>query len=336
VQIKLTLGGKMNKTVMIIVVIVVLLCMCCVVGGVGAYLVLPSVMGDQFSNITSALGTSGPEALSTAVPTLPSGKVPFPSSSASVSSKASSGASSASAAGGIGGLLGNAATKAKTAPKYRVQFSWIMGEMQNGKFQESPFIDMNGEVDNGKSHFNSKGGLLAMLGDAKTPIEIVDADSKTYMKGVTMFGLTDPKQWYITDSSTTSGFSDFAKPDEFSSFTGGTKDADFKKVRTESLDGQNCDVYVYDMKSAQNSAMSGFLGMGQSKNDFSAIDKADMTFWLCGDGFVHQWILDYQGHDTKDPTQKGSMKMSAHMWDFNNAAISVTVPKDAKPMPGSK
>jgi hypothetical protein len=332
-------GGKMNKTVMIIVAIVVLLCMCCVVGGVGAYLIFPSMIGDQFSSITSALGTSGPEALSTVVPTVSSsGKVTFPSSSAassSASSKASSGVSSAPGAGGIGGLFGSAATKAKTATKYRTQFTWLLGETTNGKYTETPFIDLSGEMDNGKSHLMSKGGLLAMLGgDANSQIEIISADGKTYMKGVKMFGITDPNTWYITDNSTTSGFSDFGKPDDFADFTGGAKEADIKKVRTESLDGQNCDVYLYDMKSAQNAAVIGALG--SSKSDFASVDKAEMNVWLCADGFVHKYTIDYQGHDTNNVNEKGALKMNGHMWDFNNPAITVTVPPNAKPMPGAK
>lgn len=340
----------MNKNVVWILVIVVLLCMCCAVGGVGAMFVVPQVLGDQYTNIINGLGVPVPGASlpSTTLPTSPAssaGKVQFPTSSSAssvapsgTSSKASSAVSSAapSGAGGIGGLLGSAANKAKTATKYRLQFTWVLGEMKSGKFQESPFIDMSGEMDNGKAHLTSKGGLLAMLGDANTPIEIIEADGKTYMKGVTMFGLTDPKAWYITDGSSTSGFADFSKPDEFSSFTGGTKDADFKKVRTEPMDGQSCDVYLYDMKSVQNAAILGMFGTAQDKNDFASVDKAEMTIWLCADGFVHQWTVDYQGHDAKDATQKGSVKMSGHMWDFNNPAITVTVPKDAKPMPGSK
>ena len=338
----------MNKTVMWVIVIVLLLCMCCVVGGVGTVLIAPRVLGDQYANIIDGLGVPIPGSSSTTLPTgstSSSGKVQFPTSSAapsavssSASSKASSAVSSAapSAAGGIGGLLGNAATKAKSATKYRMQFSWVLGEMKSGKFQETPFIDMSGVVDNGKSQLTSKGGLLAMLGDANSPIEIIEADGKTYMRGVTMFGLTDPKSWYITDNSSTSGFSDFSKPDEFTSFTSGTKDTDFKKVRTESVDGQSCDVYLYDMKSVQNAAIIGMLGSAQDKTDFASVDKAEMTVWLCGDGYVHQWMLDYQGHDSKDATQKGSLKMSAHMWDFNNPTISVTAPANAKPMPGSK
>jgi hypothetical protein len=172
-----------------------------------------------------------------------------------------------------------------------------------------------------------------LAADANSPVEFIAADSKTYMKGVSMFGTTDPKVWYITDDSSTSGFADFAKPDEYQSWVSGAKAGDIKKVRSETLDGQSCDVYLYDMKTVQNAGLGALLGMSQDKNDFSAIDKGEVDVWLCGDGYVHKFLLDYEGHDAKDATQKAALKMTWHAWDFNNASIAITAPKDAKPMP---
>jgi hypothetical protein len=230
----------------------------------------------------------------------------------------------------------NAIAKAKGATKYRVQFSWIFGGMDKGKYSEQPFMDFNGEIDGAKAHLTSKGGLLAMLSsDPNTAIELVEADSKTFMKGVSMFGMADPKLWYITDEKSSGGFADMAKPDEYNSWMSGSNAGDVKKTGTESLDGQSCDVYLSDVKSNQNAALLGLLGSAQDKTDFSAVDKGEMRFWLCPDGYVHKFLLDYQGHDAKDAAQKASLKMMWHAWDFNNPAIAVTVPKDAKPLPGN-
>ncbi len=240
-------------------------------------------------------------------------------------------AASKTTATSSGDPFADAMGKAKTATKFRVEFSWIFGGMEKGKYQETPFIDFTGEVDGQNSHMTSKGGILAMLAkDANTPVEIIEAGGTTYMKGVTMFGQADPKLWYITDDSTTSTFSDFAKPDEYKNWVSGAQSGDIKKVRTEKLDNQNCDVYVYDMKTLQNAALGGMLGFAGDKNAFSVIDKGETDFWLCGDGFVHKFLLDYEGHNSKDATQKGLFKMTWHAWDFNNAAITVTAPKDAK------
>ncbi|MDE3091119.1 MAG: hypothetical protein KGJ80_17225 [Chloroflexota bacterium] len=211
-----------------------------------------------------------PQTLETAVPP----DVTLPTVSAPGAKTVPTQPSSASTSGNP---FADALTKGKNATKYRVQFNWIFGGMQNGKYSEQPFFDFTGEVDGTNSHLVSKGGFLAMLGDDNSTIEIIDAGGKEYMKGISMFGMTDPKVWYIQkDSSTTSSFSDFTKPDYFSGFTGNNNTADYKKVGNESLDSQSCDVYLYDVKSLQNAALLGLLGSSQDKTDFSAIDKAEM------------------------------------------------------------
>jgi hypothetical protein len=315
-----------------------LLCVC--IGGV-TFVVAGNAINDTFNQIQGQLGNTDTE-LPSGLPPIgqPPDVVPPVGQPPSVSTRVSQPAPTQPATTGGsttgGNLFADAANKMKSAQKYRLEFSWVFGGMENGKYQEQPFFDMTGMVDNNKSYFTSKGGLLAMLAsDKNAAIEIIEADGKSYMKGINMFGMTDPKVWYISDGSSTSGFKDFAKPDEYKSFAGG-KDSDFKKTRSESVDGLSCDVWVYDFKSTQNSALTGLLGSAKDKGDFSAIDRADVSTWLCSDGFVHKYVVDYEGHDAKDATQKGALKINAHMFDFNNAGISVTAPKDAKPMPGSK
>jgi len=303
---------------------VLLVCVCL------ASVVTLVVFGDQISQ-TLAQTTQQLQPSEAQVPTEPdtSGQTPFPSKLATaVPTKPSAGPSSG------GNPFADALSKAKTASKYRVQFNWIFGGMQNGKYSEQSFFDFTGEVDGPNSHLVSKGGFLAMLGGDNSTIEIIQADGKEYMKGISMFGMTDPQVWYVQkDSSTTSGFQDFTKPDYFSDFTG-SNTADYQKIGSESVDAQSCDVYLYNVKSLQNNALVGLLGSSQDKTDFSAIDKAEMKVWLCGDGYVHKFTMDYEGHDSKDVNSKGALKMNIHVWDFNNPTISVQAPKDAKPMPG--
>ncbi len=317
-----------RNVILVIVAIVLLLCACCAVLGIVAFLNSSAIL----QQLGMAAQQQGGEAIPTALAPFPStGKTPFPAGQATaVPTKPSGGLPS------TGNPFADALNKAKTAGKYRVQFNWIFGGTTNGKYTEEPFFDFTGEVDGTNSHLVSKGGFMAMLGgDTNATIEITEAGGKSYMKGVSMFGMTDPKVWYIQkDSSTTSGFSDFTKPDYFSGFTGDNK-ADYKKVGTESLDAQQCDVYLYDVKSLQNAALGGLLGFSQAQGDFSAIDKGEMKVWLCGDGYVHKFTMDYQGHDSKDATQKGALKMNIHLWDFNNPTITVQAPAGAKPMPGN-
>jgi len=222
--------------------------------------------------------------------------------------------------------------KAKTAQKYRCEVSWVFGSTKNGKYVEEPFLDMAGVVDGQNEQFTMKAGIFTMF-TGGTPLETVEVDGKSYWKGVNMFGTTDPKVWYLQkDSSSSSGFTDFCKSDEWNSFTGSS--SDFKKVRTEQLDAQSCDVYFYDLKSGQNAALGGLFGMAQNQGSFSAIDKGEINLWACSDGFVHKYTLEYAGHDQKNAADKGGMRMNWHAYDFNNPTIKVTAPTGAKPMPG--
>ena len=67
----------------------------------------------------------------------------------------------------------------------------------------------------------------------------------------------------------------------------GANAADIKKVRSESFDNQSCDVYLYDTKTLGNAGILGMLGSSSNGADMSAIDKGEMSFWLCRDGLVH-------------------------------------------------
>ncbi len=311
---------------------VVLLCLCIAISGV-AFFILD--VPNKLTEISQGLG--GQPALPTpAMPLPPAGvgartpTVP----AAGIPTKAAPAPTSAPSIPSSGNPLTDFLNKTKTANKYRVEFTWTFGGTEQGKYQEFSFFNMTGHVDGKNAYFASKGGLLAMLGgDQNATIEFIQADGKSYMKGVTLFGMADPKQWYITDDSMSSSFRDFANPDEFKDYAGG-KDSDFKKVRTESLDGQSCDVWVYDFKSAQNAALASALAMSKDKNEFSVIDVGQVATWLCSDGFVHKWMFEVRGHDAKNPNEKGALIMSAHMWDFNNPTLVVTAPPNAKPMPG--
>lgn len=333
-----------TKMIVLIAASALLLMACDASGLVSQF--LPAKELEQAAATLEAVATSAPAVITNVAPTLQTAQTQVAPTLAAAQTRVATavpGGNTAAtptkaASSSAGNPFTDALSKAKTATKFRVQVAWIFGSTENGKYSEQAFIDFTGEVDGTKSHMTSKGGLLAMLSsDPNTPLEIVQADSKTYMKGVNMFGMTDPKSWYIMDNSSTSGFADMAKPDEYKDWVSGTNAGDFKKVRTEKVDNQSCDVYLYDLKNSSNSALSGMLALGQgSSDDLGVADKSEISFWLCGDGYVHQFMLEYAGHNQKDATQKGAMKLSWHAWDFNNASIAVTAPKDAKTMPGSK
>jgi hypothetical protein len=320
-------GGEMRKPVIILVgCVAVLLLVCCI--GAAAFIMLGNAgdlvarfMGEsELGSVSATLQAAGPTIAAAAT----SGAPKAPSSATKPAASKTTASS--------GDPFANAMANAKTATKFRVEFSWVFGGMDKGKYQETPFIDFNGEVDGENSHMTSKGGIMAMMAkDANTSVEVIEAGGKTYMKGTIL--ASDPKAWYLSEDSSTSSFADFASVDAYKDWASGTKSGDIKKARSEQLDGQSCDVYVYDMKSVQNSMLLGLLGSSKDQSDFSAVDKGEMDFWYCGDGFVHKFVLDYEGHDSKDATQKAALKMTWHAWDFGSAAIAVTAPKDYKTMP---
>lgn len=315
--------------------VVVLLLVCCVGAGVIGILnkdqlaqalgkapspSLPSGNNNSAStdttSVPSSKGTSVPSSKGTAVPPSTSGSAPS----------------------GSGNPFLDALTKAKGATKYQIDFSMAFGGMEKGKYQESPFMSFSGKVDGDNSDVFLNGGLLSSLyttsGNGK--VEILDAGGTEYLKGASsLMGVIklDPNTWYISNQKSASSFKDIAKPDQVSTWTSGGKLSDFQKVRSESLDNQSCDVYLYDLKSVKNAALVGLLGSSQSKSNFDAIDKAEVNLWVCGDGYLHKYNLDYEGHSSADATQKGALKMSWHVWDVNGSDISVQAPSGAKPMP---
>jgi len=307
-----------------------LLLICCV-----ASAVVFVVAGNEIQKQISALTGMGEELeIPTAMPVVPTPALKSTSvvPTKAASSSATSSVASSSAPAGTNPFA-SALSKAKSATKYRMQFAMLVGSTTNGKFAEEALFDFTGEVDGTNTHLSSKGGLLAILsGDPNSPVELITAGGKTYMKGIKMFGLTDPKVWYVTsNNSTAGGLEDFAKPDTFKDYVNDA--ASFKKVGTEVVDGQPCDIWAGTLSGFDPSMLST-LGGGKDTGDLGVVDRSETRFWLCTDGYVHKFAVEVEGHNAKTPTEKGSFKMNGHMWDFNNATIKVTPPADAKPLPG--
>jgi hypothetical protein len=316
----------------------VILLVCCV-GTVLVGVVFQNQMQEilaSFAGIDISTGSPSvpPAPVGGITPMVPSANPTALAPASSASSAASSSRSSVSAA--TGNPFSDAISKAKSASKYRMQFAMIVGGTNNNKYTEETLFDMTGEVDGQNTHFSSKGGFLAILaGDANGTVEFMTAGGKTYMKGVKMFGLTDPKVWYVTsDNSMSGGMEDMVKPDTFQDYV--NNPADFKKVGTEAVDGQSCDIYAGALKGFDASSMLGVFGGGKDTSDIGVVDTSETRIWLCADGYAHKFSVNFEGHNSKNPAEKGAFKMNGHMWDFNNAAIKVTPPTDAKPMPGSK
>jgi hypothetical protein len=207
--------------------------------------------------------------------------------------------------------------------------SFIIGAMDSGVFKEQPFIVMEGYVVGPDSYQTYTGGMMnEILGGTK--IEMIDVGGKSYMKGGTMFGMMDPTKWYIMSDSSQS--SPPLEPGDMLNLAGsdlqGLQDPP-KKTGTEILDGKSCDVYTWNIKSS--ASLLGFLTNPEQKSDLSAVDKAEARSWLCADGFAHKMVMEIAGHNATDATQKGSLKIETHMWDFDNPTLVIKAPDGAIP-----
>ncbi len=230
----------------------------------------------------------------------------------------------------FGDLFNDAMAKAKTATKYRMAMSFTIGATEAGQFKETPFMVLEGYVVDQDMYQVFNGGMMnESLGGAK--IEMIQVGGKSYIKGMTFMGMADPNKWYLM--SDTSQSSPPVDPGDMFNMTGqdlkGLKDAP-KKVGNETLDGQSCEVWSWDMRAYYGNYMN-FMTNPDAKKDLGIADKAESKSWLCADGYIHQVSMDIAGHDTANVAEKGSMKILTRMWDFNNASLSVKAPADAVP-----
>jgi len=224
-------------------------------------------------------------------------------------------------------LWSDAMAKVRSATKYRMAMSFSIGVTEKGQFQEKPLMEMEGYVVGDDSYMAFTGGMLNELMGGKK-IEMISAGGKIYMKGMVFGTIGDPNKWYIMPSQA-SPAPPVTPEDMFDLTDQAVKEAP-KIAGRETLDGQACDVWLLDMKAAYQ----GYLGLltdPEAMKDFNLIDKAEARSWLCGDGYVHQVYIDIAGHNKDNPAEKGSIKIKAHQWDFNNPGLSIKAPEGAEP-----
>ncbi len=287
-------------------------------------------MLDAPTQISRVLGLETQQATPTRAPALPTiagskPNTPFPGAAATKPAPTTAPAAT-------GGSILDALNKNKAATKFQMEMSMLIGSTTAGQYKEESLMEFKGKVDGKNLQMTTKSSLFAILtggGD----LEIIQANDKTYMRGVKLANLTDPKVWYVQKNST-ADFGDLTSPDLYGDAIKDAKPGDFKKTGTDTVDNQPCDVYAYDAKSLSGTDLLGGLGTVPGQDDLGVVDKSQITFALCRDGYVHRVIVEYAGHNSKNVNEKGTVKINIHMWDHNNATIVVTAPADAKPMPG--
>jgi hypothetical protein len=243
-----------------------------------------------------------------------------------------------------GGTLLDAMSQVKGAETYRVNISFT----GKGEFlaaggptpapgnEAEPFslVSMTGEVNGSDAHYTLQGAMTAMLGiDPSNTFEVITAGGDAYLKGpVPLLGALEDK-WYLVPAQAAGIAQPPLTPSAILDSFGqaGINPDDFKLSGTESIDGQNCEVYAGD-KSAVVNAFSKIGGTaGATQEDLDSIDNAEFKFWVCPDGYLHQVKMLVEGHEKDDPSRTGSFEILMHISDFG-ADISIQAPTDAIPL----
>lgn len=272
--------------------------------------------------------TPAPAATATTASAPPATAVP---TKAAVPAATPAGAAQPTAASGgdFRSIWSSVESRTAAATKYRMSLSMIIGSTENGQFKEVPFLVSEGWVVNKDTYQTFSGGMLnELLGGTK--IEMIEVGGKSYMKGGAMFGLMDPTKWYVMSDSSQS--SPPIEPSDMLSMAGADSSAmgsSAKKTGTETLDGQSCDVWVWNIQ--QTTPFLGLLANPTQAADLSVTDKSEVRSWICRDNYVHKVTMEIAGHSKDNVNEKGSLKFDIHIWDFDNATLSVKAPEGALP-----
>ncbi len=252
----------------------------------------------------------------------------------------------ATATGGgasAGGSLADALSKAKEATAYRVDLQMTTQGSLNplGGTPEAeatpldlPLITMKGDVNGLDSHVTLQGLFAGLLGvDPNKGLEMITVEGKTYIHGpVPLLGAAEDK-WYELPAEQAAAAQPPLHPSTLlESFTSsGMKPEDFQKSGTETLDNRSCDVYSGDKETVVKAFQSASEATGQADGSLENLDTAELKFWVCDDGYVHQTRMFVEGSSKDKPNEKGSFLLLMHLTDIG-ANITIQPPPNASPL----
>lgn len=249
-----------------------------------------------------------------------------------------------SATGGSAGGTGfaEALQNAKSASTYRIDMQLSAtgalaglgggtGDVPSGL----PLMTMKGMVKDKDSDLKM-GGLLigfltGFLGFAPAEeVEFLSVGGKSFIMGKRV-GDTEAKWYTMTNSESMQ--TPVSPETMLESFQKANIDPSaFQKKASQPLDNMNCDVYSGD----KDAVIKAFQTMGtstQSDFDPSTVDQAQLDFFICNDGFLHQVQMNLAMHDKDKPDQKSTFELLFHIFDINAADIKIEEPANAQPLP---
>jgi len=194
-------------------------------------------------------------------------------------------------------------------------------------------MTMSGSVVNEDSDMKVGGLLMGLMAgflgfDPEKEVEFLKVGDNNYIKG-TLSGKTE-SEWYILEGSDDATQTPVSPSRLLESLEeANLKPEDFTKSGTETLDGISCDVFTAD-KAAVVKAF-GSIGTSDEPLDPETVDDANLKFYICSDGYLHQMMMQLTAHEKETPANKGVFDLTMHVFDINSD-IKIEEPKDAKPL----
>jgi hypothetical protein len=202
--------------------------------------------------------------------------------------------------------------------------------------QQVELFSIDGAFDGSNSDL-VLGGLLASFLGVADGLEVRTVDDVSYLRGpVPLLGASEDR-WYELPADQ-SGVAEppLAADDLLGSFGGESFDeSGFTQSGSEEVDGLQCEVYSGD-REATLAALEGLgddtLPGGEDEN----LEVAELRFWVCEDGYVHQIQANLSGTNPEAPDQQVELDLLMRFFDINGD-ISIEAPDDAAPLevPGS-
>jgi len=199
------------------------------------------------------------------------------------------------------------------------------------------FIHVQGSVHDTNSKWTMNGALIRILtGDPSRSLQIIQVGEKYYIQGpLPLLGATQ-RQWYYTDSTTSSDLFNSTDTNNRLNLLSSLKAAppSFAETTKENLDQRTCTHYHSAGKEAGDFLYTIEAERALSNGTLTyPIDSqtAQLDTWVCDDGYIHRLDIHFTircGCPTNNSAQIG---LTVHLWDMN-IIIPVTAPTNALPL----
>ena len=228
--------------------------------------------------------------------------------------------------------------KAGEVTTYRIELSMSasgdLGDMGLGEQLQGPMelIGVSGAIDGDNTQITMKGLFAAFLGGTpEQGIEMINADGKSYIRGPVPLLNAPENKWYELPADQGSPADTFSSNEIIDSI--GNEEVDFSAMTVagrETLDGVECTIFSADREATlalmESLGETGLPGGGEMED----VERAELRFWICDDGYFHKMTLDFVGVPEGE-SQTAEIALVFRLYDFDGD-IRITAPADAEPI----